>query len=86
MKFNPFQLAAEKAKQAVGEKAWRSLGFAEQSAAIYRQLQLIDADLVASQAFRQEAFAGTHTADKPLPLRRADQMPKARRDVDSEAA
>lgn len=44
MKFDPFQVAVQKAKGIVGEDKWDTLDFASQSAVIYRQLRLIDAD------------------------------------------
>jgi hypothetical protein len=86
MKFNPFQLAAERAKQAVGEEEWRSLVLAEQSAAIYRQLRLIDAALVRDHPFSGQGAAVSRPNAPPSSPRRADAVPRVRGEVDSDAA
>ncbi|HTI82919.1 MAG TPA: hypothetical protein VL614_20895 [Acetobacteraceae bacterium] len=86
MDFDPFQLAVKRAQQAIGEKEWRALKFSEQSAAIYRELQSIDAELVARQPFQEEACFETPSTADPLSLRRIHPVTKPRRRVDSEAA
>jgi hypothetical protein len=86
MKFNPFQLAAERAKQAIGEEEWRSLGLVEQSAAIYRELRLIDAALVSGHRFGRQGAAASHPPAQPASSRRADPVPRVRCEVDSDAA
>lgn len=85
MNDDPFQLAVRNAQQAVGEKEWRALKFAEQSAAIYRELQSIDAERAARQPFREDACDETPGPSDPLSLRRVHPVTKVRRRVDSEA-
>ncbi len=86
MQFNPFQLAAQKAKRIVGDEKWNSLGFAEQSAAIYRELRLIDAELARSHSFSEELPSRWRSAAPPSASPRATPEPKARRGIDREAA
>src|SRR5689334_9075294 len=53
MDFDPFRAAVQQAKVIVGEKRWHALNFAAQSAMIYQQLRLIDAELVGAPLARK---------------------------------
>jgi hypothetical protein len=50
MDYDPFKIAADRAKAAFTEERWNTLGICEQSEAIYRELRLIDAEIVIGRA------------------------------------
>ncbi len=51
MDLDPFQFAADRAKQVIGEGMWHRLTIVEQSDAVFRELGLIDAELAALGRF-----------------------------------
>lgn len=65
MLFNPFLLAADRAKQSVGEHVWHGLAIAEQSEAIYRELRLIDAELARGRSIGKLTPLSTQSAAHP---------------------
>jgi hypothetical protein len=44
------RIAAERARQKVGESLWKVLSTREQTDAIYRELRIVDAERIARQA------------------------------------
>jgi hypothetical protein len=57
VRFNPFRLAAVRAKKAIGEERWNSLSFVEQSDAIYCELRLVDAELAGGRSVPERIAA-----------------------------
>ncbi len=60
-----FQLAVQRAKQAIGEDKWNALDFAQQSSVIYRELKLMDTERARDQAVERASPAASHHSTQP---------------------
>jgi hypothetical protein len=83
MDFDPFHAAVQQAKVILGKKRWDALNFCAQSAMIYQQLRLIDAELVGAPLARKNNASALHRPSGPTWSPGFEQVRRSRQKVEA---